>query len=142
MNLEAGLESRVRLSVKFEDLALHWGSDMPVLSTPSLVGHMEQACVRVTAGYLPEGSTTVGTGVEVVHISPTPESFQFEILAHLSKVDGKKLTFHVEVHDEFGLISTGTLHRAIVEKASFLSKVCRKMRSQESMTLNRIRVIR
>ena len=73
MELEPGLSARVALTVGEADTAQTLGSgDVPVLGTPRVLALCEAATVRATARYLPPGTTTVGTRVELEHLAATP----------------------------------------------------------------------
>ena len=127
MSINPGLEANHSHTVHDQDLAIHWGGDMPVLASPVLIGLFEETCVKATDHLLPANRSTVGVGFDLLHISPTPAGSTVQISAHLKEVKGKKLTFDVDAHDSFGLIATGVLHRSIVKTASFLDKVQAKL---------------
>src|SRR2546430_10364028 len=126
MELEPGLSARVALTVTEADTAqtLGWG-DVPVLGTPRVVALVEAATLRATARYLPTGTTTVGTRVELEHLSATPIGGTVTAEARLSTVDGKRLAFAVTVHDGDRLAARGTVERALVDRERFLARVSR-----------------
>ena len=69
----AGAMGRVDLVVTEEFTAAAVGSGLvPGLSTPTMVGLMEGAAVAAIGGQLDEGTTTVGSRLEVEHLAPTP----------------------------------------------------------------------
>ena len=126
MELEPGLSARVALTVTEADTAQTLGSgDVPVLGTPRVVALVEAATVRATARYLPTGTTTVGTRVELEHLSATPIGGTVTAEARLSTVDGKRLAFAVTVHDGDRLAARGTVERALVDRERFLARVSR-----------------
>jgi fluoroacetyl-CoA thioesterase len=92
-----------------------------VLSTPSMIGLIEQTCLQTAAEHLDEGETTVGTHVCVSHDAAAMEGEEFEVTCLLTKVDGRRLTFTVEVNGQRGRLSTGTHQRAVVPTARFSS---------------------
>ena len=132
--IRPGLQAVETFQVQAKDLAVHWGSDFPVLASPVLIGWFEEACMKATDHLLASTETTVGLGFDVVHLSPSPAQSTIRILARLQHVKDKKLVFNVDAHDSSGLISTGILHRAIVEKSSFLDKVHEKLGQSERKT--------
>ena len=127
MKIHPGLEAAATYLVQAEDLAIHWGSEMPVLASPVLIGRFEEACMKATDHLLASTETTVGVGFDILHISPSPADSKIEISARLEEVKGERLTFDVEAHDSSGLISSGMLHRVIVKKSSFLGKLQKKL---------------
>jgi predicted thioesterase len=85
-----------------------------VLTTPAVIGLMEGVAQEVTRPYLPRDCTTVGFEISVRHLRPTPLGMAVRVSAELLEVDGRKLLFKVEAHNEKGLVATGTLRRTIV----------------------------
>ena len=71
-----------------------------MLSTPSMIGLMERAGIEAVQAHLPEGHTTVGFEVHVKHFGATPKGQKVTVRAELLEVDGRKLRFKVEAHDE------------------------------------------
>ncbi len=75
---------------------------LKVYATPAMIALMEQAAYTSVAGELEEGQGTVGTLMNVSHISATPVGMEVTAKSELVKVDGRKLVFHVEAYDERG----------------------------------------
>jgi fluoroacetyl-CoA thioesterase len=92
-----------------------------VLSTPSMIGLIEQTCLQTAAVHLDEGETTVGTHVCVSHDAAAMEGESFDITCHLTTIEGRRLTFEVEVTGARGRLSAGTHQRAVVPTARFSS---------------------
>jgi predicted thioesterase len=67
--------------------------------------------------YLPEGHTTVGFEVNVKHFGATPKGQKVTVRAELLEVDGRKLRFKIEAHDEYKKVGEGTHRRAIIQVA-------------------------
>jgi predicted thioesterase len=59
----------------------------------------------------------VGFEVHVKHFAPTPKGKTVTVRAELLEVDGRKLRFKVEAHDEDKKVGDGTHRRAIVSIA-------------------------
>ena len=85
-----------------------------VLSTPSMIGLIEQTCLASVQGHLDEGETTVGTHVCVSHEAAALEGEDVVFRTRLSKVERRRLTFDVQVEGPRGLLSKGTHERAAV----------------------------
>ena len=123
MNVQAGLRGSADMIVGDADTAEAMGSgDVPVLATPRLVALLEAASIDAVGGALDEGSTTVGTGVEIDHVSPTPVGWEVHAEAVLAGVNGRHLRFEVRAWDVRGDVAHGVHHRAIVDRARFLEK--------------------
>lgn len=91
----------------------------PVLATGYLVGLVEWACVRALAGHLADGEQTLGVHVDLSHEAPTPPGGTLDLRVELVAVDGRQLTFAVEVADEAAVVCRGTHRRAVIDRARF-----------------------
>ena len=112
------------ITVAEQHLACTVGSgDLPVLATPMMVALMENAAMLCVQPDLAEGESTVGSMVNVSHIKPTALGKKVSATATLLSREGRKLTFHVEAHDEQGLIGEGEHVRYIINKEKFMSKL-------------------
>jgi fluoroacetyl-CoA thioesterase len=111
--LTPGLKAETVTTVDDRLVVKHMGGD-GVLSTPSMIGLMERASIEAVQAYLPEGHTTVGFEVHVKHFGATPKGNKVTVRAELLEVDGRKLRFKVEAHDEDKKVGDGTHRRAII----------------------------
>jgi predicted thioesterase len=117
-----GAAARVELTVTDADTAQTLGSgDVPVLGTPRVVALAEAATVAATVRRLPEGATTVGARVEFDHRTATPIGRTVVAEAHLTKVDGRRLTFEVVVRDGATVVAEGRVERVLVNRARFVA---------------------
>ena len=86
-----------------------------VLSTPGMIGMMEQNCARLIAPHLPEGKATVGFEVSIKHVGGTLEGAECVSWARLDDViDGRKLRFSVEVRDGDRILGLGLHERWVI----------------------------
>ena len=113
-NLKPGMSAEVSAVVDDSLVVKHTGGE-GVLSTPSMIGMMERAGIQAVQEALPEGHTTVGFEVHVKHFAPTPKGKQVTARAELLEVDGRKLRFKVEAHDDEKKVGEGTHRRAIIQ---------------------------
>ena len=98
--LEKGLKHISRTVVQPDNFALTMGSgDLPVLATPALVALMENAAMLAVAAELPEGATTVGAKMDMIHVRPSGEGEEVHAEATLVEVEGRKLTFSLVARD-------------------------------------------
>lgn len=71
-----------------------------VLSTPALLGLMENACILQSEPYLPEQHTTVGYAVDGLrHVAPTTMGEKVQVKVRLTEVDRNRLTYDIEVYE-------------------------------------------
>jgi predicted thioesterase len=111
--LVPGLKAELVVMVDEKLVVKHMGGE-GVLSTPAMIGLMERAGIEAVQAHLPDGHTTVGFEVNVKHFGATPKGKKVTVRAELLEIDGRKLRFKVEVHDEDKKVGDGTHRRAIV----------------------------
>lgn len=122
--LEKGLKYTSSVVVDKANCASAVGSGgLDVFATPSMVALMENAAMNAVAPCLLDGSTTVGSEINVTHTKPTGIGATVSATAELLSVDGRKLLFKVAAHDGVGLIGEGTHVRFVVDVERFLSKL-------------------
>lgn len=132
MTLEVGMTAEQSHTVTQEDLAVHWGGDVPVLASPVLMGLVEQTCMLATDSKLPEDHASVGMGFDIMHLAPTAEQEAVTLMATLKEINGKQLKFFVEARNSKGLISSGMHFRGIVNRQKFLEKIANRYASDSS----------
>lgn len=121
--LTEGMSAILTCEVTTENTAAVIGSgSLPVYGTPAMIALIEQTAVALLEGNLPENATTVGTKLDINHVSATPVGMTATCQCTLSKIDRKKLVFDVEVKDEAGVIGNGVHERFMVEPESFVKR--------------------
>ncbi len=101
--------------------SMHSG-DVAVLATPRLVALCEEATVAALALKLSEGSTSVGSSVELSHLVPIRVGSRVRATATLERSEGRRVVFSVSVTDACGLVAAGRVTRVVVDRAGFLAK--------------------
>jgi len=125
--LKTGLSQEIPFSVTPELTAKAVGSGtLEVLATPILIARMEQAAWTAAAPSLEAGSSTVGTLMNVKHLSPTPLGMHVTCRAELTEVDGRRLVFRVTAWDAAGPVGEGIHERAVIQNDRFLEKAAKK----------------
>lgn len=127
-NLKEGMLGHVETIVSEKNTAMAFASGgVEVFATPMMIGMMEKASLSAVDSFLPEGYATVGTQVNVSHISATPLGMKVWAKAELIKFKGKALTFKVEAFDEVEKIGEGTHDRFIISLEKFIEKTNGKL---------------
>ena len=122
--MEKGLSYTSKTVVSVENIARTMGSgDLEVFATPAMAALMENAAMNAVAAELPEGSTTVGSLLEITHSRPSGMGENVSATATLEAVEGRKLTFSVVAVDSKGTIGEGKHVRYVVDREKFLSKI-------------------
>jgi predicted thioesterase len=119
MTIVKGMSADLTHTVIHSDLAIHWGGQAEVLSSPVLIGALERVCVKATDHLLDAQSTTVGVSFEIQHLAPTPLDWEISAHCELIEINDRMLTFAVEATDQAGKIASGRHTRCIVSKQKF-----------------------
>ncbi|GHV55951.1 thioesterase [Spirochaetia bacterium] len=128
--LPIGLKVEKTEIVTGDNTAESWGSGgLPVYATPAMIALMEGAAAAAVQDRLPAGWSTVGTELKVKHLFASPVGAEVKAVGELIEVDGRRLRFKVEAHDNAGKIGEGTHERFIIENERFLKKTTEKMAS-------------
>ena len=131
--LTTGIKGNRELIVTEELTAQAIGSgELPVLATPAVIALAEETAWRSVAAFLEPGQGTVGTKLDVEHISATPVGMKVKCETELTEIDRRKLTFSVVVFDEAGVVAKGTHCRFIVENEKFLKKAESKSEKKDA----------
>jgi fluoroacetyl-CoA thioesterase len=112
-----------QLVVTLDYTASKWGSGlMDILATPAMIALAEATCMESVQGDLEKGMTTVGTKIDIEHLSPTPLGMTVTCKSELIEIDRRRLVFKVELFDDKGIIGKGLHERFIVNAEAFQQK--------------------
>ena len=121
--IKPGLIGEKTDTVTEKNVAAFWGSGyLSVYSTPAMIALMEWAALSTVENLLPSGWSTVGTELNIKHVSATPLGMEIKARAELVNIDGRALSYKIEAFDEVGKIGEGTHKRFIVENEKFMNK--------------------
>ena len=98
-----------------------------VLATPVMINVMEAAALAAVEHLLPEGYQSLGTHLDVGHYAATPVGMRLRATAEVTRIDGRKIEFQVEAHDEKERVGDGTHVRVVVNVERFDQRVQRKL---------------
>ena len=125
--IQTGIKGHKEQIVTPEMSAARVGSGLvEVFATPMMVALIEQTCLESVLPQLEEGQGTVGTLVNVSHVSATPVGMRVWCESELVEVDRRRLLFKVKAYDECGLIGEGTHERFVIDTAKFMEKISNK----------------
>jgi fluoroacetyl-CoA thioesterase len=113
-------------TVTDEDTAAAVGSgSLPVLGTPRLLAWLEAATCASLEPTLDEGSTSVGTRMQVEHLAASPVGAEVEVSASSAYVDGRLHRFTVSARDTTTgkVLAAGEITRVVVDAERFLSRL-------------------
>lgn len=122
--LQTGIKGHKEQTVTPAMSAARVGSGLvDVFATPMMVALVEQTCYESVLPYLDEGQGTVGTLVNVSHLSATPIGMRVWCDSELVEVDRRRLVFSVRAYDEAGLIGEGSHERFVIDTERFMEKL-------------------
>lgn len=128
MEITVGMKGEASTLVEREDTAREVGSgDLLVYATPCMAALMEGAACEAISQALSDTQTTVGTVLNLEHLSATPVGMEVRAEAEVTAVEGKRITFAVRAFDEAGEIGRGTHQRVLVDSQKFLDKAYNKL---------------
>ena len=128
MEIIVGMKGEAASFVDREDTAKEVGSgSLLVYATPCMVALMEGAACDAIKDALSEAKSSVGTELNICHISATPVGLEVRAEAEVTAVDGNTITFQVTAFDESGKIGEGTHKRVLVNIQRFLDKAYNKL---------------
>jgi fluoroacetyl-CoA thioesterase len=126
--LIAGIKNTKTDVVTEKNSAKTMGSGLlDVYATPSMIALMEGCCHESITSELEEGWGSVGTSLNIKHVSATPIGMTVRCESELVKVDGRALTFEVKAYDEKGLIGEGVHERFLIQNEKFMNKTLAKL---------------
>lgn len=128
MEITVGMKGEVFSFVEKEDTAKEVGSgSLLVYATPCMAALMEGAACEAIEEAMDDSKTTVGTELNIQHLSATPVGMDVRAEAIVTAVEGKVITFELHAYDEAGEIGRGTHKRVVVPTQKFLEKAYNKL---------------
>ncbi len=126
--LEKGIKGMKETVVTEALTAKEMGSgELSVYATPAMIALMEETAYKSVAGELEDGEGSVGTLMNVEHVSASPVGMKITCKTELLEVDGRRLVFDVEAYDEKGLIGKGRHERFIIRNEKKKKKAEEKL---------------
>ena len=96
---------------------------LPVLATPALVAFLENTAMKLVTD-LPDGTTTVGTAMNLRHLRASAVGETIRCHATLVQHEGRRYTFALAATNEAGnTVGEGTHERFAVEVERFMGKL-------------------
>ena len=95
-----------------------------VFSTPSMISEMEETCrLLLKEQAIPEQEwDSVGTIVDIKHLSATPVGAEVSFKAKVISVEGRRVMFEIEAQDKLDKIGEGRHERFIINVPRFKAK--------------------
>ena len=102
---------------------------LPIFATPCMITMMEAAAYYYMKEQLPADKSSVGTLVNITHVSPSAVGMEVRAVAEVIAIseNGKMYDFKVTAYDAKGIIGEGTHQRAIIDVERFMAKCQSKL---------------
>jgi fluoroacetyl-CoA thioesterase len=118
--IPTGTEHEIRQTVTPEMSVSHLGPAAAVLSTPSMIGLMEQCCLQAMRPFLAENENSVGTKVCVTHDAALRVGEEVIVRATLGEFTGKRYVWDVAAYStDDRKLGAGTHERAVIDMSRF-----------------------
>jgi fluoroacetyl-CoA thioesterase len=122
--IEKGLVGEADREVTASESATHLGSGaVGVYATPAMVALVERTCQELVQPMLPAGQTTVGIGIRIRHLAPTPIGATVRARVEVTSVEAREIAFRAQVWDETELIGEAEHRRAVIDVDRFMKRV-------------------
>jgi len=119
-----GATSEEVVEVGIDNVIKFLGPDGPrVLSTPQMILFMERTCRNLILSMLDPGHDSVGTHVNVSHVSAAPLGTKVIFFAELLSVQDRRAEFRVQARWGEKILGEGTHQRTVIDVARFREKV-------------------
>lgn len=126
-SLVAGLRRTERIEIDRPRTIGFLGDEMRVYSTPSMVGDVEYASLRLIQEHLDEGESSLGIRIALDHLAPTPLGEWVEVHLEVKSVEGRKVGLEAEVRDALDLVGRGEHVRFVIDVAKQASRLKARM---------------
>ena len=125
-----GRESTLEFQVDDAATADVFGNPgLHALASPALIAMIERAAMQGVSDLLQPQERTVGSVIEVEHLAPTPVGATVIVRTRIDGVDGQKVWFTVEAHDDAAVIAKGRHARFVVDDDRFQRRLDREIGS-------------
>jgi fluoroacetyl-CoA thioesterase len=111
--LTSGMSHSQRYTVEEESTIGFMGEGLRVYATP----FMERTCRDFLGQYLSSEENSVGARMEIDHLGPTLKGMWVNVTANVTGVEGRRVSFEVEVKDALDLVGKAKHVRYVVDLA-------------------------
>ena len=124
-----GMRWTRRFDVSADKVIGFMGDALRVYATPFMVRDIEISCREKLEDFIDGNQNSVGTRIELDHLRPTLIGMWVEVAAVVSEVDGRRVSFEIEVRDALDMVGKAKHSRFIVDvekqKAALQEKALR-----------------
>jgi len=100
---------------------------LPVYATPNMILLIEKTAFDSMAPQLADGESSVGTYLDIKHVSASPVGMVVHCRTEVIEVDRARVRFSVKVTDSKGDVGTGIHERFIINCDRFMERAQSKL---------------
>jgi predicted thioesterase len=126
--MDVGESATLEFTVTEDDTAVALGSgSLEVLATPRMLAWCEAATCAAVDQDLPNERTSVGTRVQLEHVSASAVGAVVRVTATVAYVDGRLVRFQVAAEQDPDqlVVAHGEVTRVVVDRDRFLARLAR-----------------
>ena len=126
--MDVGESATLEFTVTEDDTAVALGSgSLEVLATPRMLAWCEAATCAAVDQDLPNERTSVGTRVQLEHVSASVLGAVVRVTATVAYVDGRLVRFQVAAEQDPDqlVVAHGEVTRVVVDRDRFLARLAR-----------------
>ena len=124
--LKAGAVHEERIAIDEERTIAFMGDELRVYATPLMVRDIEHTCRQLLLPHHDDGEDSVGARVEIDHLGPTLIGQSVTVNAEVVEVEGPRVVFEVNVHDELDHVGRARHIRFVIDKAKQGGRLAKK----------------
>ncbi len=124
--LKAGTVHEERIGIDEERTIAFMGDELRVYATPLMVRDIEHTCRQLLLPHHDNGEDSVGARVEIDHLGPTLIGQSVTVRAEVVEVEGPRVVFEVNVHDELDHVGRARHIRFVIDKAKQGGRLAKK----------------
>ena len=113
--LSSGMMRKRRFDVDDERTISFMGEGLRIYATPFMVRDIERTCREFLDEFLSEQENSVGSRMEIDHLGPTLKGMWVEVAATVVAVEGRRVSFEVEVRDALDVVGKVKHVRFVVD---------------------------
>jgi len=114
-SLKAGTSHAEKIEIDKDRTIAFMGDDLRVYATPRMVLDVEHTCRQLLLPHHDAGEDSVGARVEIDHLGPTLLGQTVTVTAEVAEVEGPRVVFDVNVHDELDHVGKARHIRFVVD---------------------------
>jgi fluoroacetyl-CoA thioesterase len=124
--LKVGETHTERFAIDRERTIDFMGDELRVYATPNMLRDMERTCRELIMKHAEGDEDSVGAHVTLDHMGATLLGMNVAVTAKVVDVDGPRITFEIEAHDDLDQVGRAKHVRFVVNKGKQAERLRKK----------------